>query len=388
LKTLEGGDFLQGELYSDPRLSQALNNATSSKAFYGGVDTDQGNMSWDDWQGDPGKTIRDRMQGNIQSSLDDGTYQPQQNQQSLWQTIMGYHPSLPQDYGWQQGWDKFSGKPNNQVYGAPPEMSSTEAATGLNPGLSAVLSKGLMNNRDADQGEGDPGWPNNGPEFPNGDGGNYGGSPPEGQTPPPTDENAPPPGEPPKTDAPYTPPTSPRGAPTPTNSPWDPIFNNYATGSNPMLGQLMQMLMGYAKKPSGYDSDMLVGSYNRLNKQLGEDYDVQRQVIKEDMYRRGISDSTIHGGRLGDVATDQARAQEDLAYKLLTDAAQQESSDRQNSLGMLMNMYGLTNQDQANRMGMGLSYNDQRFNQWLQQYMMNHQVDQDEMDFWLRTMGL
>jgi hypothetical protein len=312
---------------------------------------------------------------------------PGQDQGSLWQTIMGYYPNLPKDYGWQQGWDKFGGKPQSQVYGAPPEMTSVQAATNLNPGLSSVLSKGLMNSQDADQGTGNPGWPNNGPEFPNGEGETYGSAPTPPATTPPT-EQPPTTEQPPKTDAPYTPPPATRGAPTPTSSPWDPIVNNYATGQNPMLGQLMQMMMGYARKPSGYDSDMLMGSYKRMNAQLGEDYDVERQKIKEEMYRRGVSDSSIHGGRLGDVATDQARAQEDLAYKLLTDAAQQQSSDQQNSLGMLMNLYGLTNQDQATRMGMGLSYNDQRFNQWLQQYMMNHQVDQDELDFWLKTMGL
>jgi hypothetical protein len=162
--------------------------------------------------------------------------------------------------------------------------------------------------------------------------------------------------------------------------------------------QLMARLFQYMDNPNAYDSDLVVGSYNRLNNLLTQQGDIERTQIGEEMARRGVGDSTIHGGRLGDVAIQQARARSDLSHQLLEDAARQEGSAVQSALGMGMgygqqmwdrdfNTWQANEQGQRGRMQDALGYDQWRFTRWLQEMMANHQMDIDNRDFWFRLLG-
>lgn len=103
---------------------------------------------------------------------------------------------------------------------------------------------------------------------------------------------------------------------------------------------LEQQLLAGLQNPSAYNSDVVKGTYDMLNQQLLKGYDVQRQQLNEEMARRGLSASSVAGGRLGDLASNQARAQSDLAQGLLTQQAQTYGSDRASALNAALGYGG------------------------------------------------
>jgi hypothetical protein len=200
-------------------------------------------------------------------------------------------------------------------------------------------------------------------------------------------------------------------------SPWNDIYKNWMGGGqsapnqfNYQGGQLspeiLEAIRGSLSNPNPYNSDLVVGSYERLNNRMSQDFDVQRGRIGEEMARRGVGDSTIHGGRLGDVAIQQSRSQTDLAHQLLEDAARQEQSS---SLAAINAAMGWDNQqfgqaatgfglnqgardqwfnENRNRQNDALGWDQMQWQRWMQETMLNNDMDQSQIDFWLRMMGL
>ena len=127
---------------------------------------------------------------------------------------------------------------------------------------------------------------------------------------------------------------------------WQTSQQPFQPGANPFSGNPLAEKIGQQlNNPSAYNSDMVKNTYNMLNTQLGQDYDYQRNQLQAEMARRGIDASTIHGQRYSDLATEQARAQQNLAYNLVNDQARQ---------------YG---QDMSTAINNALGYNNQQFNQ-------------------------
>ena len=127
---------------------------------------------------------------------------------------------------------------------------------------------------------------------------------------------------------------------------WRQSQQPFQPGANPFSGNPLAEKIGQQlNNPSAYNSDMVKNTYNMLNTQLGQDYDYQRNQLQAEMARRGIDASTIHGQRYSDLATEQARAQQNLAYNLINDQARQ---------------YG---QDMSTAINNALGYNNQQFNQ-------------------------
>jgi hypothetical protein len=102
--------------------------------------------------------------------------------------------------------------------------------------------------------------------------------------------------------------------------------------------------------PSAYGSKQVQDTYNMLNTQLGQDYDYQRKQLNAELASRGLTDSTIAGNRYSDLATEQARAQSNLATQLATQAAQTYGQDRNAALQAGL---GLGNLDLAQQLGVG-----------------------------------
>lgn len=97
---------------------------------------------------------------------------------------------------------------------------------------------------------------------------------------------------------------------------------------NPILQQLGQTLAGRGTTPSRFDTDL----YKRLRDQaLGDleaDFGARRQMLDEEMARRGLYSSSLAGGRLGDLEGQYARARGGIETDLLARAAETQMQDR------------------------------------------------------------
>lgn len=96
--------------------------------------------------------------------------------------------------------------------------------------------------------------------------------------------------------------------------------------------------------PSRYTSDVAMDTFNRLRRGVDEQFGVNKQQIAEEMARRGIDASTIHGGRLGDALIQHDRTLADLAGQITTQQAETYGQDRslalQNAMGYNQQEFG------------------------------------------------
>lgn len=97
---------------------------------------------------------------------------------------------------------------------------------------------------------------------------------------------------------------------------------------NPILRQIGDTLAGRGTTPSRFDTDL----YKRLrDAALGDieaDFGARRQMLDEEMARRGLYSSSIAGGRMGDLEGQYARARTGLETDLLARAAETQMQDR------------------------------------------------------------
>jgi len=91
-----------------------------------------------------------------------------------------------------------------------------------------------------------------------------------------------------------------------------------------MLAQLQQQLA----QPTRFDTD----AFNQIRQaqaaNLQQEFGAQKQLMDEEMARRGIYASSISAGRFGDLLGQQARALSSLDAELLQQAAQTQAQDR------------------------------------------------------------
>ena len=91
-----------------------------------------------------------------------------------------------------------------------------------------------------------------------------------------------------------------------------------------MLSQLQQQLA----QPTRFDTQAFQQIRQAQSAQLGAEYQGMQQQLNEELARRGLSASSIGGGRMGDLAGQQARALAQLDAQLLQQAAQTQAQDR------------------------------------------------------------
>lgn len=322
----------------------------------------------------------------------------------LQELIQSLFPQLPQTYGWQGGWQ---GQASQQVTPRPvqPSAGNGDIQFGINTGNRAnTMAPGGTQPADT-PGVGDPYEANTPRQAPT--------SAPQqhNQWPFGVPKGFPQPGGqvPGQTPNPYA--GGNTGNPAPP-SPFAGPFQDWMNGGqsapnqyqpdpqmDAMTRQLLQQLLG---NPNPYNSDLVVGSYNRLDDRIREQGDLGRQYINEDAARRGVGDSTIPVGRLGDLEIGQTRARTDLAHNLLEDAAKTQGGASSSALSAAMGYgnqqaqtFGMNQQAQQQwfdqtraRLQDAFGAHTQQFMEWLQTAIFNHQVDADEIDFWMRQQGL
>jgi hypothetical protein len=91
---------------------------------------------------------------------------------------------------------------------------------------------------------------------------------------------------------------------------------------------LQQRLTEFGQAPSRYDTESFKQIRGAQAANLQSEYSAQQKALNEDLARRGLSASSIGGGRMGDLAGQQARALSSLDAQLLQQAADTQAQDR------------------------------------------------------------
>ena len=91
---------------------------------------------------------------------------------------------------------------------------------------------------------------------------------------------------------------------------------------------LQQQLQEFGAAPSRFDTQAFQQIRGAQAANLQAEYQAQQKQLNEDLARRGLSASSIGGGRMGDLAGQQSRALADLDAQLLQRAAETQAQDR------------------------------------------------------------
>lgn len=100
------------------------------------------------------------------------------------------------------------------------------------------------------------------------------------------------------------------------------------------------------QNPGAYGAPQAMETFNRLNAALAEQFGVQRRALDGQSARRGIYDSSVAVGQLGDLGVQQARAQSDLAGQIAERAALSNQADRASAIGQSLQL-GQMDQNQS-----------------------------------------
>jgi hypothetical protein len=170
--------------------------------------------------------------------------------------------------------------------------------------------------------------------------------------------------------------------------------------------QLQTALQNRLQNPSAYNSDVVRGTYDQLSGRMDEQFRQDQGMLREEMARRGVDASTIHGGRLGDLVGYRDRNRSFLAQQLLDKQASTYGSDLASAISGAMGYSGQNFDQQRDAFGANLQANDQAFRQQQdllgnifgfgqQQFenqmdvdQMNHQFDMDEIMQIIAQLGL
>ena len=95
-----------------------------------------------------------------------------------------------------------------------------------------------------------------------------------------------------------------------------------------LRNQLQQRLTEFGQAPSRYDTESFKQIRGAQAANLQAEYQGQQKALNEDLASRGLYASSIGGGRMGDLAGQQARATASLDAQLLQQAADTQAQDR------------------------------------------------------------
>jgi len=128
-----------------------------------------------------------------------------------------------------------------------------------------------------------------------------------------------------------------------------------------MRQQLQQQLQSFGNAPSRFDTQAFQQIRGAQAQNLQVEYQGQQKALNEDLARRGLFASSIGGGRLGDLAGQQARALAGLDAELLGRAADTQAADRAQLLSAGQGLAELAGsqdlqQFEANRVGQATEF--------------------------------
>lgn len=147
-------------------------------------------------------------------------------------------------------------------------------------------------------------------------------------------------------------------------------------------------ISGAIANPSAYNSDLVKNIYGQLGQNIDDDFAQRETMLREEMAGRGLSDSSIQGGRLRDLNVGRRSAREGLANQLGQMVAQDYAGARDRALGM-----GMARDQYGNQMGQSyldrlMGFGQQAFDNDIQQAQFNRMLQNDQDQLMLQMFGL
>lgn len=131
-------------------------------------------------------------------------------------------------------------------------------------------------------------------------------------------------------------------APTPAAA---PSTGAPAVGTMPRFTGDINAYIGEAlNNPGGYSFDETKKLYERLGQNIDDDFSQQERSLRNEMAARGLSDSSIYGGRMQDLNVGRRQARQDLLQTL---GSQQAQALFGQQTGFLDRLLGVRGQDQT-----------------------------------------
>ena len=131
-------------------------------------------------------------------------------------------------------------------------------------------------------------------------------------------------------------------APTPAAA---PSTGAPAVGTMPRFTGDINAYIGEAlNNPGGYSFDETRKLYERLGQNIDDDFSQQERSLRNEMAARGLSDSSIYGGRMQDLNVGRRQARQDLLQTL---GSQQAQALFGQQTGFLDRLLGVRGQDQT-----------------------------------------
>ena len=115
-----------------------------------------------------------------------------------------------------------------------------------------------------------------------------------------------------------------------------------------------QALADALRNPSAFDNEAVQQAYSRMGQDIDDRFSQQQTALREEMAARGLSDSSIMGGRLSDLNGGQRQARTELATQLGMQRAQDFAGARNAAIGLGMQSQGNALQAELGRGNLSL----------------------------------
>lgn len=165
------------------------------------------------------------------------------------------------------------------------------------------------------------------------------------------------------------------------------LARRYQQGSG-VSDEVSRGISGAIANPSAYNSDLVRNIYSQLGQNIDDDFAQRETGLREEMAARGLSDSSIQGGRLRDLNVGRRSAREGLANSLGQMVAQDYAGARDRALGM-----GMARDQYGNQLGQSyldrlMGFGQQAFDNDMQQAQFNRMLQNDQDQLMLQMFGL
>lgn len=167
------------------------------------------------------------------------------------------------------------------------------------------------------------------------------------------------------------------------------LLNNYLHPQNSPVGNgLQSSIMALLGKPSAYDSQVAQQTFDRMKGDVDAAYNVDQQKIREEMASRGLGDSTIYGGRLGDLSIQHGHDLTNLASQIAEDQAKSSGQDRINAITTALGFQGQQQNSAQQALQNLLGYGQQSFENQVTTEQLNNTEQQQQINYLLQLFGL
>ncbi len=152
--------------------------------------------------------------------------------------------------------------------------------------------------------------------------------------------------------------------------------------------EVAQGISAAIANPSAYNSQLVRDIYGQLGQNIDDEFAQRETALREEMAGRGLSDSSIQGGRLADLNVGRRSARQGLANQLGQMVAQDYAGARDRALGM-----GMARDQYGNQLGQSyldrlMGFGQQAFQNDMTQAEFNRALQNDQDRMMMAMFGL